>query len=207
MVGPFRSGEVARNEMGARRTRGTLVSPGRPLLPAKSKATLERRKTLIAQLRKASGGAGGPRRPLDAVKIGDHWYKYYDASLVWTSAEQACEQLGGQLLSIDDPAENDAMAGFLLKSAGGQEQATCWLGLSDLAVEGQFRLLDGTPLLPPLYANWQPNQPDNSGGTEDAGLLDATFSNGTLSANGRTPTRRLPHALHLRMGSLARTTR
>ncbi len=153
-----------------------------PLLPPKAKATLERRKTQIAQLRKASGGAGGPRRPLDAVKIGDHWYKYYDAPLLWTSAERACEQLGGQLVSIDAPAENDAMARLLLKSAGGPEQATCWLGISDLAVEGQFRLLDGTPLVPPLYANWQPSQPDNQGGSEDAGLLYATFSNGTLSA-------------------------
>ena len=151
-----------------------------PLLPPKAKTTLERRKTQIAQLRKASGGAFGPRRPLDAVKIGDHWYKYYDSTLTWTTADRACEQLGGQLLSIDSPAENDAMAGLLLKSAGGQEQASCWLGLSDLAVEGQFRLLDGTPLLPPLYTNWQPNQPDNNGGTEDAGVLHATFSNGKL---------------------------
>ena len=151
-----------------------------PLLPPKAKTTLERRKTQIAQLRKASGGAFGPRRPLDAVKIGDHWYKYYDSTLTWTTADRACEQLGGQLLSIEGPAENDAMAGLLLKSAGGQEQASCWLGLSDLAVEGQFRLLDGTPLLPPLYANWQPNQPDNNGGTEDAGALHATFSNGKL---------------------------
>lgn len=153
-----------------------------PLLPPKAKATLERRKTQIAQLRKASGGACGPRRPLDAVKIGDHWYKYYDAPLLWSSAERACEQLGGQLLSIDGRAENDAVAGLLLKSAGGSEQAMCWLGINDLAAEGQFRLLDGTPLMPPLYANWQPNQPDNQGGTEDAGLLYATFSNGMLSA-------------------------
>ncbi len=38
---------------------------------------LDRRKTQIAQLRKASGAACGPRRPLDAVKIGERWYKFY----------------------------------------------------------------------------------------------------------------------------------
>ncbi len=151
-----------------------------PLLPPKAKAPLERRKTLITQLRKASGGAGGPRRPLDAVKIGEHWYKFYDAPLTWPLADRACEQLGGQLVSIDSPAENDAMAGILLKSAGGQERATCWLGFSDSGVEGQFRLQDGTPLLPPLYTNWQPGEPDNSNGSEDAGAFNASFSNGRL---------------------------
>ncbi|MGC3970398.1 MAG: C-type lectin domain-containing protein [Pirellulales bacterium] len=152
-----------------------------PLLSAKAKGQLERRKTQIAQLRKASNGAFGPRRPLDAVKIGEHWYKFYGSTLTWAMAERTCEELGGQLTTIESPAENNALTQYLLKSAGSQERASCWLGMSDTAQEGQFRLIDGTPLAPPLYTNWLAGQPDNGNGAEDVGTLDATFSAGQFT--------------------------
>lgn len=152
-----------------------------PLLPPKSRTAFDRRKTQIAQLRKASGGACGPRRPLDAVKIGDRWYKVFASPVTQTIAEQTCEELGGQLCTIESPQENDAVTQYLLKSSGGQERAYCWLGYSDAAQEGQFRNFDGTPLLPPIYANWSPGQPDNQGGTEDGVYLEAVFSGGQVT--------------------------
>jgi serine/threonine protein kinase len=154
-----------------------------PLLPPKARTALDRRKTQIAQLRKASGGACGPRRPLDTVKIGDRWYKVYASPVTQTIAEQTCEELGGQLCTIESPQENDAVTQYLLKSSGGQERAYCWLGYSDAAQEGQFRNFDGAPLVPPTYANWSPGQPDNQGGTEDGVLLEAVFANGQFTGN------------------------
>lgn len=148
-----------------------------PLLSGKARTPLERRKTALAQQRKASGGAGGPRRPLDAVKIGDRWYKYYPSNLTWQMAGRTCEQLGGRLPAVDSPVRNQALSEFLLK-ASASERATCWLGLSDLATEGTFVTTEG---LPQPYSNWQGGEPDNAGGVEDGAVLDATFSSGQVT--------------------------
>ena len=151
-----------------------------PSATGRTKAASDRRKTLIAQQRKASGGAGGPRRPLDAVKIGDRWYKYYPMNLPWPAAVETCARLGGSLLTIETPTENQAVAELVLRSAK-VERASCWLGISDEASEGKFVNLEGVPIVPPAYFNWVAGQPDNSLGTEDAVLMDVIFQADTLT--------------------------
>ncbi|MBL9083241.1 MAG: C-type lectin domain-containing protein, partial [Planctomycetales bacterium] len=111
------------------------------------------------------------------------WYKVFASPVTQTIAEQTCEELGGQLCTIESPQENDAVTQYLLKSSGGQERAYCWLGYSDAAQEGQFRNFDGAPLAPPTYANWSPGQPDNQGGTEDGVYLEAVFSAGQVTGS------------------------
>jgi hypothetical protein len=71
---------------------------------------------------------------------------------VWADA---CQGLPGyRLVIVDDQAEQD-----FLDAAGGR----FWIGLSDLAQEGEYAWVDGAPMSLDLFA---PNQPDNFNGEE-----------------------------------------
>jgi len=141
-------------------------------------------------LRRNSGGVGGPRRPADAVKIGDHWYKAFATPMQWETAVQTCEQLGGNLVIIDTPAENQAVAQLMLQQLGSQaaERASCWLGVSDAEEEGVFRRLDGVvvpssrPPLggPPPFVKWAGGEPNNGGGDEDFVAMQVSLQNNQL---------------------------
>ncbi len=93
-----------------------LVSPSSAINVSDVKRPiLARQLAKIAQLRKTSNGAGGPRRPLDAVKIGDRWYQYYSIPMYADAAQAMCENLGGNLLMLDNAAESQAVAQFVLQ--------------------------------------------------------------------------------------------
>jgi hypothetical protein len=143
----------------------------------KNKATIDRRKSLLAQLRKASGGAGGARRPLDAQKIGDHWYAFYAVEMDWRFAALSCERWGGSLIQIDSPQENTALAALALGKGGNVENVSFWMGANDREKEGEFRWLDGTPVPTANNQSWYPGQPDNANGAEDAGYVNVALQN------------------------------
>lgn len=149
----------------------------------KVKITLDQRRQKIITERKASGAAFAARHPLDAVKIGEHWYKFYPTLAGWQQAADICEKLGGQLLTIETPAENNAVAQFLLSRGGNAENVSVWLGASDQEQEGTFRWLDGTPLTSPAYSNWGAGQPDNFRGNEDWVTMTVTLQNGAVSTS------------------------
>lgn len=148
---------------------------------------LARQLAKIAQLRKTSNGAGGPRRPLDAVKIGDRWYQYYSIPMYADAAQAMCENLGGNLLMLDNAAESQAVAQFVLQrlSTLGAERATIWLGANDVDKEGTFRRLDGVPLAPPAYVNWVDGEPNNGNGDEDHVSWDISYSSGEIFTSWR----------------------
>jgi hypothetical protein len=86
-------------------------------------------------------------------------------SLPWSSARAVCEQpFAGMshLASVSDAVEQAAIQNALFFPRN------AWFGLSDIAVEGTYVWVDGTPY---SYTNWSPGNPSDSGGNEDCGHL------------------------------------
>jgi hypothetical protein len=83
------------------------------------------------------------------------------SATTWTSAEAFSQQLGGHLVSINTQAEQD----FVWQNFGnlGGVDRRVWIGFSDAASEGAFGWSDGTVA---KYTNWNPGEPNNSGGVE-----------------------------------------
>jgi hypothetical protein len=95
--------------------------------------------------------------------------QYYLLSpTTWTAAEAEGSVLGGHLVTINDAAENDWVS-----TTFGSFNSLYWIGLSDAAVEGDFRWSSGDPS---AYRNWYPNNPGNSQASWDyvALLTDST---------------------------------
>jgi hypothetical protein len=90
-----------------------------------------------------------------------HLY-YLLTESTWTAAEAKAIQLGGHLVTINDEAENQWV--FDTFSHYGGVGRGLWIGLTDQAVEGEFRWVDGTPL---SFERWAPSEPNNNEGDED----------------------------------------
>jgi len=78
---------------------------------------------------------------------------YLLASSNWTLSRAAATALGGELVVINDEAENT----WIWETFSPYTPAI-WIGLSDLANEGQFVWEDRTPL---VYSNWSPGEPND----------------------------------------------
>jgi serine/threonine protein kinase len=118
----------------------------------------------------------GPNRPAQeaAAAYNGHSYKFYPEQLTWKEAKAKCETLGGRLVIIDLPAENQFVGGLIGKAGA----LDAWIGITDEAVEGNWRTVTGQQQ---AYTNWAPGQPNDQGSGEDFALI----SNREL---GQTPT-------------------
>jgi hypothetical protein len=106
-----------------------------------------------------------------ATYNGHTYYLLTDSS--WQDAQAEAVALGGNLVTINDAAE-DAWVFSTFGSFGGDNRSL-WIGLNDAAVEGRFVWVSGEPV---TYTNWQPGEP-NSGlggifGEEDYAHLQRT---------------------------------
>ncbi len=104
-------------------------------------------------------------RPADAVPFGGHWYKTFDNDVCWHTAKAACEQMGGHLVCIETPAEQE----FIAKLADGRY---FYLGATDEGHEGDWKWVNGAKW---EYTCWMSEQPNNYG--DDEHCL-ATYDNG-----------------------------
>ena len=80
----------------------------------------------------------------------------------WAACEAFAVQLGGHLITINDAAENEWVRANVANYGGVDRRL--WIGFNDVAVEGVFTWTDGTPV---TFTNWNPGEPNNSGGLED----------------------------------------
>ena len=80
-----------------------------------------------------------------------HSYYRSTGSMLWTDARQACINMGGHLVTSTTLAENNFL--FNLWPNG-------WIGLTDEAVEGQWRWVTGEPY---SWSYWNSGEPNNAG--------------------------------------------
>jgi hypothetical protein len=81
--------------------------------------------------------------------------------MLWTEADNFCEELGAELASVHSTEENT----FLYYLCGSED--SCWLGFSDAEVEGVWEWSDGSNV---DYTNWGDGEP-NDHWHEDYALL------------------------------------
>ena len=85
-----------------------------------------------------------------------HSYYRSTGSMTWTSAKQACINMGGHLVTITSAAENNFV--FNTWPSG-------WIGFTDESVEGQWRWVTGESV---TYTNWNGGEPNNAGNEDYA---------------------------------------
>ena len=119
--------------------------------------------------------AGGANRPAQegAAAFNGHSYKSFAEQMPWRDAKARCEALGGHLVIIELPAENQFVGSLVAKSGA----TDAWMGITDEAQEGQWRTVKGQQQ---VYTNWSDDQPNDQGAGEDF----AVISNRTF---GTTP--------------------
>jgi len=72
----------------------------------------------------------------------------------WTQAEANSVKLGGHLVTLNDKQEDEFVFGsFIKNSAPTSYNDHLWIGLSDVAREGDYRWVSGEPL---VYNNLDP---------------------------------------------------
>uniref|UniRef100_A0A8C1EDN1 C-type lectin domain-containing protein n=1 Tax=Cyprinus carpio carpio TaxID=630221 RepID=A0A8C1EDN1_CYPCA len=92
------------------------------------------------------------------TKFEGNCYLHFSTRENWLDAEQRCQDLNAQLVSIITPEEQAFISC----------ECVSWIGLNDKMVENDFRWSDGTSL---QYENWRPNQPDNYFNSEDCVVM------------------------------------
>ncbi|XP_048242407.1 cell surface hyaluronidase-like [Haliotis rufescens] len=71
---------------------------------------------------------------------GGKCYYFGDERLNFINAQRACVRMNGDLATISSAAEQTLFRGYL-----GQSESDIWIGLTDVAKEGEFVFMDGTP--------------------------------------------------------------
>ena len=92
-----------------------------------------------------------PQKPAQIYTYNNHKYLLSN-ELSWEDAQAQAESLGGNLVAIDDAAEQE----WLIQTFGQTERF--WIGLSDRDEEGNFEWVNGQTT---TYRNWKPGQPSN----------------------------------------------
>jgi Ca2+-binding RTX toxin-like protein len=103
----------------------------------------------------------------DVLEIVQDRYTAIAGKFTWEQARLDAESRGGQLATIKDQAEWNAVLPVL----GGVE---AWLGASDSKKEGNWEWIDGTPF---TFKNWNGPEPSNTGGAEHWLMVQTGFDN------------------------------
>jgi len=91
------------------------------------------------------------------VNNGKVYVRIGDPDQTWNKAESIAQDLGGHLVTINDAQENQ----WIVDNFGASR---LWIGLNDVAQEGNFEWSSGEDV---TYTNWFNGEPNNAGGNED----------------------------------------
>ncbi|MEK6643662.1 MAG: lectin-like protein [Planctomycetota bacterium] len=125
--------------------------------------------------------------PLPAILAGPitnpaNCHQYYITQTgTWIEGELKAQSIGGNLVTIDDAAENEFVRATFA-NYGGQPH-NVWIGLSDVAVENTFTWADGSPV---GYTAWNPGEPNNIG-NEDYVVMNDAVTGGWNDAHSGGP--------------------
>jgi Ca2+-binding RTX toxin-like protein len=81
----------------------------------------------------------------------------------WQEAQAEARRLGGNLVTINDAAEE----AWIRNTFSASEQL--WIGMNDAAAEGQWQWVSGEAV---TYTNWAPGEPNNWNGAQDYGTIN-----------------------------------
>ncbi len=109
-------------------------------------------------------------------------YLTTDSSMLWEDAQAYAESLGGNLVTINDAAEE-----LWIQSTFGENEMF-WIGLSDAETEGVWKWSSGEiddwyvdQTNAGIYTNWSPGQPDDYNGGQDYAVMNYVMSGETLA--------------------------
>lgn len=100
-----------------------------------------------------------------AISYNGHFYGLYDLGMKWTEAKSYCEDLGGHLVTITSPEEQEAIQNLLENSS----RLEYWIGAH--YVDGSYVWVTGEPFVygTPPGEPWGEGQPDHDrAGTDNA---------------------------------------
>ncbi|MEO1622807.1 MAG: LamG-like jellyroll fold domain-containing protein, partial [Cyanobacteria bacterium J06632_3] len=95
-------------------------------------------------------------------------YLLTDPAMSWIEAQAYAESLGGNLVTINNAEEEEWLQDTFGISQG------FWIGFTDQAVEGEWQWISGETV---TYTNWNPGQPNNSGGDQDYARMNHPTNN------------------------------
>ncbi len=99
----------------------------------------------------------------DTLTYNGNQYVLTNGAKTWEQAQAEAESLGGNLVTINAAAEET----WLKQNFGDTEGF--WIGINDIATEGQFVWASGEAV---TYTNWAPGEPNNGGGNQDFGWMN-----------------------------------
>lgn len=100
-------------------------------------------------------------------------FKLSDSSMNHTAARSHCQASGGYLAIVDSSTKQSAIESLV-------GEYTAYIGLDDLANEGTFEWVDGSPI---SYNNWNSGEPNNSKGNEDCTTTNSSYWNDITCTN------------------------
>jgi hypothetical protein len=103
----------------------------------------------------------------DLFDIGGHSYALCAAGASFDGARSACAAFSGDLVRLDDEAEQAAVVA--LSEPPAVPGGGWFIGLSDAASEGTFVWIDGGGL---DFTHWNTGEPNDAGGNEDCTEMD-----------------------------------
>ena len=126
----------------------------------------------LQQIRQTFTGAGYTELTVQGQDCS--MYFYNNNNLTWNNAQAAAQNLGANLVSISNQAENDAIT-QAINNAG--LNGVVWIGFTEQNTPGTYNWTDGTPV---TFTNWNAGEPNNSSGFPGVGEDCAQ-----LQSNGR----------------------
>jgi len=97
----------------------------------------------------------------DAFEHAGRWYQDFELQASWHEARQVCQSMGGDLAVVDTPTLH-------MKITSRLGDRWVWLGASDAKDEGEWRWVNGTPV---IFAPWYSGEPTDTTTSEDEDFL------------------------------------